>query len=84
MTCAQQAEGNFWQQLQQKMYHVEGRLLKMPVYVVIASLRSCNAVMQNQLSLSFILQAKTALWYMTCGVGKQYGHCKYNGVCGGS
>ena len=44
------------------MYHEEGRLLKMPVCVIPASLQSCNAVMQNQ--LSFGCQAKTALCYM--------------------
>jgi len=64
MTCTQQAEGNFWWQT--SVGNVEGRLLKMPVCVVLASLRSCNAAMQNQ--LSFRRQAKTALcwdWFST-------------------
>ena len=63
--------------------HAEERLLRMPVCVVLASLESCNVVVQNE--LLFGRQAKTGLCYITCGVRRQYGDfIEVDSVCVGS
>ena len=58
------------------MYHVEGRLLKMPVCVVLASLRSCNVdIYAKPIKLRFRPSSRNRSVLHTCGVGKQCGDC---------
>jgi len=67
---------SWWEFLVAIVEDVDGRLVRMLVCVVLASIQLCNVVMENQ--LLFGCQAKIVLCYMTCRVGKQYGNCNGN------